>query len=47
MGIQELLFGMGTLLLLAALAYGVMRAVRKRQTTRPEIEATRRNFDKV
>jgi len=47
MGVQELLFGVGTLLLLGALVYGVMRAGRKRQTSRQEIEATRRNFDKA
>ncbi|HWK94121.1 MAG TPA: hypothetical protein VNR39_01740 [Pseudolabrys sp.] len=47
MGIQELLYGVGTVLLLGALVYGVMRAGRKRQTTRREIEATRRNFDKA
>jgi len=47
MGVQELLFGIGTALLLGALVYGVMRAGRKRQTSRQEIEATRRNFDKA
>ncbi len=47
MGLQELLYGVGTLLLLGALIYGVMRAGRKRQTSRREIEATRRNFDKA
>ena len=47
MGIQELLWGVGTIALLLALIYGVMRAGRKRQTTKPEIEATRRNFDKA
>lgn len=46
MGLQELLFGVGTVLLLAALAYGVMRAGRKRETPQ-QIEATRRNFDKA
>jgi hypothetical protein len=46
MGLQELLYGVGAIALLAALAYGVARAGRKRQTPR-EVEATRRNFDKA
>ena len=47
MGVQELAYGIGTILLLGALVYGVMRAGRKPQTSRREIEATRRNFDKA
>lgn len=46
MGLQELLYGVGTVILLAALIYGVARAGRKRQN-RAQIEATRRNFDKA
>lgn len=47
MGLQELLYGVGTVLLLGALIYGAMRAGRRRQTGRREIEATRHNFDKA
>lgn len=46
MGIQELLYGVGALALLAALVYGVARAGRKRETP-TQVEATRRNFDKA
>jgi len=46
MGVQELLYGIGTVILLGALIFGVIRAGRKRQN-RAQVEATRRNFDKA
>lgn len=45
MGIQEALFGVGALILLAILVYGVRRGKRPRRTEGAADEATRRNFD--
>ena len=46
MGIQELFYGLGAVVLLGALIFGVMRAGRRRQN-QAQVEATRRNFDKA
>ncbi|HVV79568.1 MAG TPA: hypothetical protein VHD59_08140 [Pseudolabrys sp.] len=45
MGI-EVLYGVGAVLLLLAIIYGVMRGRRPRATQRAAEEATDRNFDK-
>ncbi len=46
MGIQEALFGVGTLILLALLIYGVVVAGRRRRNARADAIA-RRNLEKT
>lgn len=46
MGIPEALYGLGALILLGALVYGVARAGRKKPSA-AAVEATKRNFDKA
>jgi hypothetical protein len=46
MGLQEFLYGVGTVVLLAALIYGASVAGRRRRNPASD-EATRRNFDKI
>jgi hypothetical protein len=46
MGMQEALYGIGTLALLAVLIYGVMRGRRPRSAQPAADRATDRNFDK-
>lgn len=46
MGIQETLYGVGALILLIILIYGVLRSRRPRRTEAAADRATRRNFDR-
>jgi hypothetical protein len=46
MGLQEFLFGVGTVALLVALIFATMRAGRRRRNAASD-DATRRNFDKA
>jgi hypothetical protein len=46
MGIQEALYGVGALILLLVLIYGVLRSRRPRRMEAAADEATRRNFDR-
>jgi len=45
MGIPELLYGVGTVILLLALVYAVMRGNRRREKQAEADAATRRNFN--
>lgn len=47
MGLQELLWGVGTVVLLGALIFAVMRGGRRREQQGAADEATRRNFNKL
>lgn len=47
MGLQELLWGVGTVLLLGALIFAVMRGNRRPSQQPAADEATRRNFNKL
>ena len=46
MGIQEAMYGMGAVVLLAVLLYATIRAGRTRRSAASDA-ATRRNFDKA
>ncbi|MDO9413134.1 MAG: hypothetical protein Q7T81_11225 [Pseudolabrys sp.] len=46
MGLQELMYGLGAVVLLAALIYGTSVAGKRRRSAAADA-ATRRNFDKA
>lgn len=46
MGLQEVMYGLGALVLLAALIYGTTVAGRRKRSAASDA-ATRRNFDKA
>ncbi|WP_156380654.1 hypothetical protein [Pseudolabrys sp. Root1462] len=47
MGLQELMWGVGAVVLLGALMFAVMRGGRRGTQQRAADEATRRNFNKL